>query len=256
MISSNVPGGQMIDFAIESNASAPWIWVNTRKNDTVSKIAARRHHPELRQAIADANGIRSVYSKLHRKRIKVPGTMRAADGFSVLAGDTPPRVVSGYAKFETLDRPMRAGLNEFHGYDPITLEVPIRFDAYRGSRGTPEGADIEVDIAKLARMAGRGIDSVSSVGEPPIIRVSVTNAKGDDFVPLIPKNYQRGPRNPTGPLWRVADLDWDEGALRNPAGNRIRQLCVVTLRQHINPQLIVRSAAQRARKKPKPKKKK
>lgn len=225
------------------------MWVKVKKGDSVQSIASGRGHPEEARKIADANDIRSVRSKFSgrgKKQIRVPRELRASESFHVLAGDTPPRITNGYAKFETVDRPMRAGLTMFTGYDPIEMEVPIRFEATTFSdAGEREGSGIEDDIALLERMAGRGQGSVSGVGPPPVVRVSTT--RGRDTVPLIPSNYQYSEQNPSAPLWRVAGVEWDDGAWRNDHGNRIRQLAVVTLRQHVRVNLVTHSATQRAR---------
>jgi hypothetical protein len=237
--------GQLISFAIDQDDDqrfAHWITIKIKHGTTVQKVAGERGHPKDARAIADKNGIRSVRSKLSRHTLKVPGNLIAAASFHVLAGDQPPRPVSGYAKFSVLDRSQRVGLTTFDGYDPFSLEVPIRFEAFVDGAGL----DIERDIALLERMAGRGSFPGAAVGPPPIIRVSTTNAKGE-VVPLIPANYQWSPRNPTGPLWRVAGIEWDEDAKRNAAGNRVRQLAVVTLQQHTRICLLDRSVTARAK---------
>jgi hypothetical protein len=229
--------GQLLSFAVERDDDqkfGSWIWVNVHKGDTVQKVATRRGHPELARTIADANGIRSVRAKFSgrgRERIKVPGRLRDALSFDVLAGDEPPRITAGYAKFDVVDRPQREGLTVFTGYDPLQMEVPIQFENVRGSR---EGLDIERDIALLERMAGRGNFEGAAVGPPPVLRVSTTNSKGE-VVPLIPRGYQWSRQNPAAPLWRVANIDWDtsvpDGVLRNDGGNRIRQKATVTLQK-------------------------
>jgi hypothetical protein len=48
------------------------------------------------------------------------------------------------------------------------------------------------------------------------------------------------------------DDRWDDGALRNRYGNRIRQLATVTLWEHVDLKLKTRSAVKRARTRPKP----
>lgn len=229
--------GQMITFAVERDDDqkfGPWIWVNAKKGETVQKIATDRGHPELARTIANANGIRSVRAKFSgrgRDRIKVPGQLRDALSFDALAGDSPPRIIAGYAKFDTVDRPQREGLTVFKGYDPVQMEIPLRFENVRGGGG---GLGIESDCALLERMAGRGNFEGAGIGGPPVIRVSTTNSRGD-VVPLIPRGYQWSPQNPSAPLWRITGIDWDnsvsDGVLRNSAGNRIRQKVTVTLQK-------------------------
>lgn len=243
--------GQLITFSIQTDDDQRYdqnIWITVQKGDTVQKVASRRGHPEQARAIADLNKIRSVRQVLKVKRLKVPGTLRAADSFHVLAGDGAPRIVGGYAKLETLDRPQRVGLTAFTGYDPIAMEIPVRFEGVLSG----EGAGIEDDIRLLERMAGRGSFAGTASGPPPVIRVSTTNSRGD-IVPLIAFSYQWSAQNPSAPLWRVAGIDWDAEPLRNRAGNRIRQIATVTLQQHVRVSLATRSAATRAKAKPKPK---
>jgi hypothetical protein len=247
--------GQLITFAIERDADlklTKWRWVNTKRGDTVRKIATRLGHPELAREIADENLVRSVDTILNSppipgttllwnrqvKKLKVPALADPSLSFSVLAGDVPPQITGGYAKLSIVDRPGRVGVTMFEGYDPVTMEVPVRFETPRGSR---EGLQIEKDIALLERMAGRGDFPGAAVGPPPIIRVSTTDADGN-IVPLIPRNYQWSPQNKTAPTWRVAGIEWDAEPRRNDAGNRIRQLAVVTLQQHTNVRLLARRA--------------
>jgi hypothetical protein len=255
--------GQQISFSIEhdEDQSIPkWMWVDVRVGDTCAKIAARRGHPEEASAIRDKNDLRSARAVLRHKpkrkhdrtRLKVPGELRAANTLNVLAGDNPPTVTAGYAKLSIVDRPERTGITKFDGYDPITLDVPIRFEAVDNN-----GVDVERDIALLERMAGRGNFEGASTGPPPVIRIAATGPSGE-IVPLIPSNYQWAPQNKNGPLWRVAGIAWDEtagsGVRRNAAGNRIRQLATVTLQQHTTLNLLSRSATTRAATRPKAKK--
>lgn len=249
--------GQLITFAVEVDEDqryASYVWVNLKVGDTVQKVASRRGHPEDARAIADLNDIRSTQSKLlhkprrrnDRTRIRVPGTLRRADVFHVLAGDTPPRIVGGYQKLEVIDRPGRTGITHFTGYDPVTMEVPIRFENVIAG----EGVEIENDIELLERMAGRGAFKGAATGPAPVIRLSTTSDTGR-LVPLIPRNYQWSNQNPSAPLWRIADIDWaddvPEGVLRNKSGNRIRQRAVVTVQQYTHVSFEMRSAAQRAK---------
>ena len=246
----NVYGAPMITLAIErdDDDSVEWIWHNVKRGETVARIAADRGHPELARRIADANGIRDVRSPLGRSRVRVPGKARAADQFDVMAGEEPPRIVDGYAVFETLDRPGRTGLTTFQGYHPLVMEVPVIFmseDTRSGWRDK-ESADVENGIRLLERMAGRGRGFAgASASPPPIIRVSTTNSAGT-VTPLIPHNYQSSNQNPNAPLWRVADPGLEEGALRNRYGGRIYQPATIRLQQHIKVNLLSRSASERA----------
>lgn len=269
--------GQMISFAVEQDEDVElkkWIKVGVRVGDTVKKIAGRRGHPEDVRAVVKRNrtqkGKRPVRSgrtvlrhaasaskatrKKDRTYLWVPGSWRAGGGrtgplqLSVLAGDEPPRPTTGYAKFSTVDRPGRVGVTSFDGYDPFTLDVPIRFEAWTDQGGPQgnEGRDIEDKIKLLERMAGRG-DAYggAATGPPPVIRISATDNAGN-VVPLISDLFQWTPES-DAPLWRVAGIEWDDGALRNPQGRRLRQTATVTLQQHTRLKLATRSASKRNR---------
>lgn len=231
--------GQQISFGIESDpdkAFDHWVWVAVRKHETIRHLANRVSHPELARQIADRNGIRSLTARLKRKQVLVPGVAAPGNGFHVLAGDEPPSITAGYAKFQIVNRPGRTGLVIFDGYDPIGMDVPIRFE------GPGRGVQIEDDIALLEWMAGR--QAVSAAGEPPVVRVSTT--LGDDVIPLIPLGYQFHGKT-GGPLWYVAGIAWDAGALRDARGRRIRQTATVHLQQRTTARLLPRSVADRAK---------
>lgn len=255
--------GQMITFSIELDEDqrrTGYIWIDVVVGDTVRKIAARRGHPEEAAAIAKLNKIRSTATVIRHKplrkrgdfrRVRVPGQLQQADVFHVLAGDNPPTITTGYAKIETVDRPQRTGITMFKGYDPIQMNVPIRFD--RATGRSPH--NIERDIDLLERMAGRGNIPGAAVGPPAIIRVSTTDSSGQ-LISLIADNYQWSPQNPSAPLWRIANIEWDENALRDRHGNRTRQLATVILQQNTRVSLAVRSVAKRSKDKKKTSKKK
>lgn len=228
--------GQKITFELEDVTREAWVDAQvTGARNTVSKITAFHGIRSRAREVADRNKIHSVFSKLSRKSIQVPLPRKTVGGkLEVLAGDTPPRIVEGYAKFDVVDRPSRAGLTHFLGYDPVVMEVPIRFEWQTLSPGgEPEGEDIEDDIALLERMGGRGVGPGATIGRPGRVRVSTSN--NGNPVPLIPRNYQPGRQNPNPPVWVVSDIAWDEAPWRNRAGNRIRQLAVVTLMQYVSP---------------------
>lgn len=240
--------GQQISFGIAvdpDSAPSDWVWIHVKKGDTIASIAALHANPLAARTIADENGIRSVYSKFSghahgKQKIKVPGELADGNYFNVLAGDQPPRITDGYAKIGTVDRPEQTGLTTFEGYNPITMEVPIRFEGFHDG----EGMDIERDIALLERMAGRGNFPGAATGPPPIIRVTTTDGSPrGKTVPLIPASYQQTRENTQGPLWLISGIDWDPDPIRNSAGNRIRQLATVTLQQRTRATLLTSVAA-------------
>ena len=149
--------------------------------------------------------------------------------FSVLAGpDLAPTITSGFAKWNIVGRPQRVGFTVHDGYDPITLSVPIMFDAVASG----SGVDIEADIQKLEWMAGRGklYAADGGIGAPgqgdsPIVNIYSANTTGLE-TNLIPPNVHDID-------WVVTSLDYDTGPFRNAAGNRVRQLVTVTLLEHV-----------------------
>jgi hypothetical protein len=225
--------------------------------DTIRAIAARRGHPELVRQIADRNNVRSITTVLRHRpkkkrdlhRIRVPGKLRGDLSFHVLPQDNrPPQITNGYAKFDTLERPLRRGLTVFQGYDPMEMTIPIQFEELiRASKGD-EADDyaeltggalyaptkklyIEDDIQLLERMAGRGRFGGNAVGPPPIVHISTTT-DGGRVVPLIPANYQGPTKGSGGILWRIKGIEWDDGAIRDKDGTRLRQLATVTVQEH------------------------
>jgi hypothetical protein len=228
--------GQTIIFAIEwseDDKFGGWHKVEVKVGDTVRKLT--KAHPEMIPAVLHRNGIRSATQNLRhrpkrkhdRKQISLPGRLRSKNIFEVLAGDEPPQIVKGYAKFSTLSRPERTGVATFDGYDPIELEIPLQFEGWING----DGAVIERRIKKLERMAGRGPFKGAADGPPPVVHVSAVDSSGKRNG-LIPLSLQRYEGNPTGPLWRITGIRWENGALRDDKGQRLRAACTVTLTQH------------------------
>lgn len=251
--------GQQITFASQldpDQSYTRYVYVRAGKGDTVRKIASKRGHPELVGQILSLNKkvrlpnhhyLRSASQVLKAGTLlRLPGTLKQQDFFSVLCGDERPIIKSGYAKYDTVDRPGRVGLNRFLGYDPIEMDIAVQFENYADDNGGP----IESQIAQLERMAGRGNYGGAADGPPAVIRISVTDNNGN-VVPLIPPNYQWSPKNPTAPLYRISGITWDAGALSDEQGRRIRQGATVTVKQYTPLTLVKRSATQRSRAKSK-----
>jgi len=257
--------GQMITFSSvldpDENYSR-YIVYKARSGDTIKSIAAARGRPDLAAEILKLNkgakvlpvvrvhgkiakrqpGLRSVKQKLREHAaLRLPGTLKPGDAFSVTAGENRPKVTAGYAKYDTVDVPNRIGLNRFDGYDPITIDIPIQFENYTGDGG----ADIEDKIRRLERMAGRGTYPGAAFGPPSVIAVSVTDAHGN-IVPLVPASYQWTPSNRNAPQYRITTIAWDDGALSDERGQRIRQTATVTVTQYTPLIVTERSATRRA----------
>lgn len=248
--------GQMLTFAshIEPDQKySEFVYVTVYKGETIQQLAARLGRPEAIQQILELNRrvklnhhhyLRSALSKLQQnQKIKVPGTMGPLDSFSVLCGDNRPIVKNGYAKYDTVNRPGRVGLNRFLGYDPIEIDCEVRFEAWLAQDGT----GIESAIKKLERMAGRGDYEGAADGPPAVVSVTAADA-GGNVVPLVGPNYQWSKSNPTAPLYRIGGIEWKEGALSDNMGRRIRADAVITLRQYTPLTIVKRSVAQRQKK--------
>lgn len=261
--------GQMITFAAEVDPDATfskYVWVKARQGDTIRAIAARRGHPENASTVLSLNKGRDILVRPRRRphmpvhaiprltmttqklrpgaSIRLPGTLAFGESLSVHAGDNPPVVTAGYAKYDIVAVPSRVGINRFLGYDPLAIDIPVQFEAY----ASQVGADVENDIQKLERFAGRGDYRGAANGPPAVLRISVTDNSGY-VVPLIAADYQWSVQHQHAPLWRISAIVWDAGALRSPQGRRVRQTATVTVTQYTPLKLVVRSTAQRAQQK-------
>lgn len=160
------------------------------------------------------------------------------DAFSVLCGDTPPTIVGGYAKWDTVDRPLRRGVSVFKGYDPVTMKISMRFGTWDGAgwdTSNSAGADVEADIERLEWMAGANF----TAGQSPYVYVNTYNAS-KVTTNLIPYEYQTtlgvtGSTTDTG-LWPWVinggiewGASWRARESTGALGNRIYQEATITL---------------------------
>jgi hypothetical protein len=154
--------------------------------------------------------------------------------FYALRGDSAPTVTGGYGKWNTIDRPRRTGLTVFAGYDPITMDIPVRFEAYLGEKS---GFDVENDIQALEYLAGRGVKAANSQKDktPPYVAISSFNAAGST-VYVLGNNYTfDDDDNPNPPNWVITGVQWDGDVLFNRNGRRLRQTATITLTQYVKP---------------------
>ena len=247
--------GQEITFASQRDPDqhyTNYVYVRALKGDTIAKIAARKGEPEMVKEILKLNRKLKLKNKHYLRSarqplpthalVRLPGTLAQADSFSVTCGNQRPKITKGYATYDVVDRPGRVGLSRFKGYDPVEMAIQVQFEGWRSD----SGKQIEANIAKLERMAGRGHFRGAASGPPAVIRVSVTTNDGK-VIPLIPPNYQWSPQNPTAPLYRISDISWDDNALGDDAGNRTRQGATITVTQYTPLNVIKRSSSQRAK---------
>jgi hypothetical protein len=175
------------------------------------------------------------------------GTKSTFFSFNVLAGANAPTITGGWAKIATVDRPQSLGYTVTQGYDPITMDVPIQFEAVGRSPlryqvdtagdirlwGRSTAEDVESDIQKLHWMAGRGklfaTKADHGVGraatnDPPLVTVASLDAKGSE-TDLIPRDVQ-------GINWLISSIAYDtspDGQQLNSSMSRVRQIATVSL---------------------------
>jgi hypothetical protein len=151
-----------------------------------------------------------------------PGTF-----VEVLAGEGAPTPSGGYGKWAHIQRPQRTDLTIHEGYAPMTLTVPLLFDAVR-ENGVRE--DVEAKIQVLEGLAGRGIDLptgfTAGFGKPTLVVVySNTGASANQ---LVPKPFQTPNLE-----WAIEDITFDDHPLRDTGAARIRQAATIKLLQFV-----------------------
>jgi hypothetical protein len=187
--------------------------------------------------------------------------------FWALANNEAIEAIEGYAIYARVKRPQRKSITVLEGYEPMAITVPLLFDestaemraASERWRGHP--GSIEEDMQALEWMAGRGVKfktpQEGGVGTPgegnsPLVQIHSVASDGKETL-LVPYQYQ----TPTL-KWVVSassgtGIEWDRtvgtGVLRDNEGSRVRQACVVTLTEFVQPAYDVglNSAAARAK---------
>ena len=156
--------------------------------------------------------------------------------FFVLAGAGAPTITAGFVKLNIIDRPQRKGFTVPAGYDPITMDVPVQFEALVAQ---PVGkfaitSSVEYDIQQLEWMAGRGKlfatqpdkgVGAPATGDPPIVLVASFDSQGNE-TNLIPPNLH-------GVEWLVSSINYDTNPYRSINGDRVRQAATITLTEFI-----------------------
>lgn len=157
-----------------------------------------------------------TFAILNAKKVKPNSFTAFAD---LTAGR--PTIIGGGAKWNTIDRPQRAGLTVFGGYDPLQMSVPLLFDGFRTD------ASVEDDVALLWRMYGRGPGAPNTQKNkiPKVIEVI-----GD----LLPSIVRFSEDNQGPPNWVVTGVD-EDGASAVHAGSQVlvRLSVTVTLTEFV-----------------------
>ena len=180
------------------------------------------------------------------------GKKSEAHSFTVLPSENAPTVTGGFAKINIVDRPQDVGLTIVGGYDPIAMDIAVRFDcvtadwfdSIQGSTNQP-ASDVERDIGILEWMGGRGkqfgVDRVGAPGQgdPPVVRVYSVDSQGVQR-PLIPNIAQDVP-------FLVSNIVYDTNPARNARGYRTRQDVTVSLTQLVQDQFSGSASSSSAR---------
>jgi hypothetical protein len=143
---------------------------------------------------------------------------------TVLAGEGAPTVTDGWVKVAKVPRFQRVAYTVPEGWEPITMTVPVLFDAMVR---TKERKDLEEDILNLEWLAGRTPNPTGGEvkGEPPFVEAFTVNATGSP-IPLIPRQYQTVAGK--SQQWYMTGIAFGE-AIRDAGGARLRQKATITL---------------------------
>lgn len=141
--------------------------------------------------------------------------------FTADIGYSPPLVVDGYGGWTVQSTPKDIGLTIWEGRQPIAIEIPFILDNWRRLRGNP-GTEVEKMVVQLNRLCGLGRS-----GQPPKCKV--------DSAGLIPHDFH----GDAGIDWVIENLSWDADLeIRNPGGNRVRCGGTITIRQHVDHEVL------------------
>ena len=154
--------------------------------------------------------------------------------FTTLAGPGGPVPTGGWAQISNIARPRRISFTEVTGYDPLAMDVPIRFDMTVPYAGLPDDAEAQIQV--LEWMAGRGklytkaSGDHPAQGDPPIIQVTSYD-QGNQPTNLIPPNFQSDGAQDV--RWLISNLSYDTNPIRDSTGSRIFQDVTVSLTQYV-----------------------
>lgn len=135
-----------------------------------------------------------------------------------LLGDGAGNPTGGFGGWEKVIRDRRVSFTEWQGRDPLEIPIPILFENWA------VGTSLESDIKVLEKMAGLGN---AGGGEPPLMTF---NSGG-----VISHDYHDAPAHD----WVISGLEFGD-CVKNDFGNRVRQVCVVTVTQFIDDDVLSR----------------
>lgn len=148
-------------------------------------------------------------------------TINGRLGVLLLMGDGSPTIVSGYATWQTVERPRRVSLTEWAGREPTRITFPIFLDGRQmaGSWGAKGVRAVTSTIRELEKMAG-----LTASGTPARL-IFETGGK-------VEHDYSNAPHL----RWVIETLEWGE-AVRNRNGGKVRQFADITLMQYVDSDL-------------------
>ena len=139
-------------------------------------------------------------------------------------------ITGGFSKMNIIDRAQRLGYTMPAGYDPVSVDIAVQFEAMTLYDDGYSPEMVEDDIQSLEWMAGRGLlyerskVGQAAVGDPPLVQVRSVDEQLRD-TGLIPRNIR-------GLVWVVANLT-PGTEVRGRDGNRRRALTTISLTQWV-----------------------
>lgn len=148
--------------------------------------------------------------------------------FQAVAGQKPPTITGGYAKWTPVERPLSRALTIFAGYDPMEMTVDVIFGNWTDGWQTDDasGQAVEAAIGQLEWMGGSNFTN----GPSPVVYVFCSLPSGGQS-DLIPPEYQSTAR--TQYPWIITGLQWGQ-AWRNENMFRVWQEATITLQNYLN----------------------
>lgn len=128
-------------------------------------------------------------------------------------GNAFPAPTQGFAGWDVVPLPGRVGITHWAGHEPLSIGLELFFNDDDLTNS------VEDAIETLEAMAGRGIKRKKD--EPSVLKV--------DAGGLMPFDWHQFP----DARWVINGLDWDDDAILNRHGNRVRQTVTVALLQHV-----------------------
>lgn len=128
-------------------------------------------------------------------------------------GEAEPKPAGGAPKIDRIARPRRKDLTEVNGHEAKQTIISFWIDRY-ASLARGEGIKVESMITTLEKMYYNSRELIV-LGDPP---------------GCIPDDYHLSP----GTRWWIEVLTYDDGAIRNSTGKRVRTSGLLTLTEIVD----------------------